>query len=206
MAWNIKGQMIESCSCNMLCPCWFGVKDLMVMDRGWCDSALAFRIQSGSSDGVSLGGRTVLMVTDFPGPTLYDGNGTARLYVDDGASADQRRELEGILQGKKGGPMEVIGSLVSKWLPTETSKVQIVEDGDAVTITAGNFGQVKSTRLKSEAGYPMTMQHVGFASVLRFDDEIAHLAPSASQWSDPSMPRPFETKSGAVGNLTWSVG
>ena len=24
MAWNLKGQMIESCSCNMFCPCWFG--------------------------------------------------------------------------------------------------------------------------------------------------------------------------------------
>ena len=35
MAWNLRAQVIESCSCNMLCPCWFGVTDLMVMDRGW---------------------------------------------------------------------------------------------------------------------------------------------------------------------------
>jgi hypothetical protein len=24
MAWNIKGTMIEFCSCRVLCPCWLG--------------------------------------------------------------------------------------------------------------------------------------------------------------------------------------
>ena len=33
MAWNLKGQMIQSCSCNMFCPCWFGVQELMIMDE-----------------------------------------------------------------------------------------------------------------------------------------------------------------------------
>jgi len=44
MAWNMTAQMIETCSCNMLCPCWYGVKELMVMDRGWCASAILFRV------------------------------------------------------------------------------------------------------------------------------------------------------------------
>jgi hypothetical protein len=34
MTWNLNGKMIESCSCNMLCPCWFGIKELMIMDNG----------------------------------------------------------------------------------------------------------------------------------------------------------------------------
>lgn len=40
-----------------------------------------------------LAGRTVALALDFPGPTLFDGNGTARIYIDDGASKDQVREL-----------------------------------------------------------------------------------------------------------------
>src|SRR5438309_3725707 len=96
MTWNIKGEMIESCSCNMFCPCWFGVKDLMVMDQGWCRGAIATLIQQGAADGVDIGGRTVVIGVDFPGPTLFDGNGTARVYVDDGASAEQRGALEAI--------------------------------------------------------------------------------------------------------------
>ena len=101
MAWQMSGQLIESCSCNMFCPCWFTVQELMIMDRG-CASAIAFRTRDGNSDGVPLGGRTVVFAVDFPGPTLFDGNGTARLYIDESASADQRRELEAICSGGRG--------------------------------------------------------------------------------------------------------
>jgi hypothetical protein len=205
MAWNIKAQFVETCSCNMLCPCWFGVKELMVMDQGWCASTWLFRIQQGSSDGVNLGGRTVAVGLDFPGPTLFDGNGIVRLYIDEGASADQRRELEAIFQGTKGGPLEIIAGLVTKWLPTETTKIEIKEEDDTLTATAGSFGQVKSQRLKDEAGRTMTLQNAGFASALRFDNETIELAPSGSQWSDPDMPRQFETKSGAIATFSWSV-
>ncbi len=49
----------------------------------------------------------------FPGPTLFDGDGTARLYIDDGASAEQCRELEAIFQAKKGGPWAILGGLIT---------------------------------------------------------------------------------------------
>src|SRR5262245_25134066 len=127
MSWNLKAELIETCSCNMLCPCWFAVQELMVMDQGWCDNVLVFRTLEGSSEGVPLGSRTVVMAADFPGPTLFDGKGTARLYIDDGATADQHRELEAIFQGKKGGPMEIFAGLVAKWLPTQSEKIDIQE-------------------------------------------------------------------------------
>jgi hypothetical protein len=69
MTWNLSGKMVESCSCNMLCPCWFGVKELMIMDKGYCASSILFSIQNGSSDGIDLKGNEVVMALDFPGPT-----------------------------------------------------------------------------------------------------------------------------------------
>jgi hypothetical protein len=204
MVWNLTGQLVETCSCNMLCPCWFGVKELMVMDQGWCASTFLFRIQQGSSDGVNLGGRTVVLATDFPGPTLLDGNGTARIYVDAPTTDDQRHELESIFQGRKGGPMEVLAGLLTRWLPTQGANIQIQEEDDALTATVGEFGQVKSQRLKNEAGQPMRMQNVGFAAALQFRDQAADLAPgTGTGWFDPEMPRQFESKSGAVASFTW---
>ena len=205
MAWNISGEMVETCSCNMLCPCWYGVPELMVMDQGWCASAWLFRVRQGSSDGVNLSGRTLTVALDFPGPTLFDGNGTARVYLDEAASPDQRRELEAIFQGKRGGPMEIIGGLVTNWLPTQVSTIDIQEKDGALTANVGRFGQVTSSRLKNEAGQPTTMQNTGFTTALQFDNQTAQLAPSGSHWSDPDMPRSFETKSGAVATLTWSM-
>ena len=176
------------------------------MDQGWCASAWLLRVHRGSADGVDLAGRTLAVALDFPGPALYDGNGTARLYIDDRANADQRRELEAILQGKRGGPMEILGGLVAKWLPTQAVAIELKEQDGTLTATIRGFGQIKSQRLTNEAGQPTTMQNTGFTTALQFDDRAAQLAPSAgTHWSDLEMPRQFETRSGAVARFNWRV-
>jgi hypothetical protein len=206
MAWNLTADFMENCSCNMLCPCWYGVKELMIMDQGYCGGLLLFRIRQGNADGVDLSGRTVALAADWPGPTLLDGNGTGRIYVDDGANADQRRELEAILQGKKGGPMEILGGLVSTWLPTRGTRIDVQEHNGQLAATVAGAGEFSAQRLTNDAGQPTTMQNTGFTTALQFDNQAAQLAPSASRWSDPDMPRRFETKSGAMASFTWRVG
>lgn len=204
MSWNLKGQMIETCSCNMLCPCWYGVKELMLMDQGWCASPLLFRIQKGNADGVDLSGLNFVFVGFWPGPTLYDGNGTGRLYIDRATSEEQQRALEAIMQGKKGGPAEIIAGLFATYLPTKRVAITVHESNGTITATVGDVGHIQSQRLKNEAGQQMTMQNVGFAVVFQFKDQTAELAPSdGSRWSDPDMPRSFEMKSGAVGSFAW---
>ncbi|MGH2950457.1 MAG: DUF1326 domain-containing protein [Solirubrobacterales bacterium] len=202
MAWQLSGQMIESCSCNMFCPCWFGVQELMIMDQGWCASVLAFKIEEGSADGVDLGGRTVVFTPHFPGPTLFDGNGTARLYVDEGASDEQRREVEAIFQGRKGGPMEPLGPLFTTWLPTQSAAIGVREDGEAITVSVGGAGEMRSQLLRDPEGQAFTLRGGGF--VAGFGLEQAELAPTSSQWSDSDLPEQFETKSGARGSFAWS--
>lgn len=203
MTWNLSGKLVESSTCNMLCPCWFGVKELMIMDKGYCASPLLFRIDKGNSDGVDLQGRDVVLLVDFPGPTLLHGNSTTRLYIDDGANEEQRKELEKIFQGKKGGPMQLVSQLTSKWLPTQISKIEINDDGNNLTATVGNFGKIKSEQLKNEAGRIMTLSGAGFASAFQFENETFNLAPSGSVWSDPDLPHQFSTRSGAVGKFSW---
>jgi hypothetical protein len=205
MPWTLSGEMIETCSCNMLCPCWYGVQELMVMDQGWCASPILFRLRDGSADGVTLGGLTLALALFFPGPTLYDGNATARLYLEDTASADQRSALESIMQGRRGGPMQILAGLITTWLPTQTTSIIVQEANGTLQATVGYVGQIHSQRLKNEAGQPMTMQNVGFAVALQFDQQRAELAPSAgTRWADPDLPRQWESKSGAVGTFTWS--
>jgi hypothetical protein len=201
MAWRLAGQLIETCSCNMFCPCWFTVQELMVMDQGWCASALALRVREGSADGVDLGGRTVVLALDFPGPTLFDGNGTARLYVDEEAGADQRGELEAICSGQKGGPMAALAPLIATWLPARAAKIDINDAGDAVTVTVANVGRVESRRLRDPQGQGFTMRGGGFVGALGMEE--VDLAPSSSSWTDPDL-RQFDTKSGARGEFTWT--
>lgn len=203
MAWQLKGQLIENCSCNMFCPCWFGVQELMIMDQGWCRGGLALRIEEGSSDGVELGGRTVVMEVHFPGPTLFDGNATGRINVDDGASDEQRAELEAIVQGKKGGQMAEIAPLISTWLPTSSGSIDVQEDGETITIDAGDAGGMRSQLLRDPEGNGFTLRGGGF--IMGFGLEQAELAPSGATSADPELPEgPAEMKSGARGAFAWS--
>ncbi len=206
MARNLSGEWRETCSCNVHCPCWLGVKDLMIMDQGYCGSTNLIRIQEGSSDGIDLSGLALVVAVLWPGPTLFDGNGTGRLYIDEAASANQRRELEAIFQGKLGGPMEILASLTPTWLPTEITRIEILEEKGAVSAAVGPFGKIRSQVLKSEAGQPMTIQNVGFATVLQFDNQTGEIAPSeGTQWTDPELPRPWVSRSGTVGRFTWNL-
>ena len=200
MAWHLTGQLIETCSCNMFCPCWFTVQELMVMDQGWCASAIAFRAREGSSDGIDLSGRTVVFAVDFPGPTLFDGNGTARLYIDDAANTDQRRELEAICSGRKGGPMAAVAPLVARWLPARSTRIDIANNGDTVLLMVGDAGRLESRRLRDPQGEGFTLRGGGFVSGLGMQE--VDIAPSASRWTDPDL-RHFETKSGARGQFSW---
>ncbi|MDQ3967531.1 MAG: DUF1326 domain-containing protein [Thermoproteota archaeon] len=190
----------------MFCPCWFGVKELMIMDKGYCGGLILFRIQDGISNSINLAGRDVVLFFDWPGPTLLDGNGTSRLYIDDTADTNQQKEFEYIFQGRRGGPMQMLSQLIAKWLPTITTRIDIKEDdgGHNITARVGNQGEIKSQQLRNEAGRAMTVHGAGFASMFQFENDVLTLAPSGTQWSDSDMPHTqITTRSGALGKFSW---
>jgi hypothetical protein len=204
MAWQMRGQLIENCSCNMLCPCWFGVQDLMVMDRGWCDGTIALRIDEGSYDEVDLSGRRAALSVHFPGPTMFDGDGTGRVYVDQGASDEQRKAIETIVQGHGGGPMGQIAPLISNWLATESAPVAFEEDGETITVGVASDRTVRSELLRDPEGNGFTLRGGGFVG--GFGLEQAEMAPATGAvWSEPEHPEQnVEYKSGARGAFSWS--
>lgn len=205
MAWKISGELIETCSCNMLCPCWFGEPDLMLMDKGWCATALLLRVRDGSCDGTDLAGLNAILAIHFPGPTLLEGNGTGRVYVDDGTSDAQQKALEAIMQGQSGGGMAVPASLTTTWLPTRREVIAVTESDGKVEVTVGGIGGLASRRLVNEQGQRMTMHNTPFSMAFQFADQVGELSPSdGTTWKDPDMPEPWEGRSGVVGQIAWS--
>jgi hypothetical protein len=204
MAWNLSGEFVETCSCNMLCPCWYGKAELMVMDQGWCGTSILVRVREGDYEGTNLSGQSAVVGLFFPGPTLFDGNGTGRIYIDDRATADQQGALEKILQGQSGGGMEVPASLLSNWLPTKRSKITVDAQNGKIQAIIGGDGEMVSQRLINDLGNKMTMQDAAFALAFQFEGHSADLAPSdGTSWNDPEMPQPWVGKSGAVGQIAW---
>jgi hypothetical protein len=189
----------------MLCPCWFGQADLMLMDQGWCGTSLLLRVREGSFQGTNLDGQNAIVGFHFPGPTLFDANGTGRVYVDDSASDDQRAAIETILQGQSGGGMEVPASLVSKWLPTKSVSISVSESDGKVKASVGGIGELASSPLVNDLGNKMTMHNSAFSVVFQHDDHVGDLAPSdGTSWKDPDMPEAWEGRSGVAGQISWS--
>jgi len=200
MAWQVSGRSVELCSCNMLCPCWLGPEGKP--DQGWCGGAFAFDIESGNSDGVDLSGSKVVLAAEWPG-NFYAGNGTARLYLPDDKTQDQRQRLEAIFTGKNGGLFAGLWpAVVQKWLPTETTRISIAW-GDSPTVSVGSFGNVKLTPLKDQSGQPTRVQ--GAAAQGAFQITTMDLASSkGSRWTDPQL-RNWQGDSGTMHRFQWSA-
>ncbi len=190
--------MTETCSCLMICPCWLGVKELMKMDQGWCATAFLFQFERGSSEGVDLAGRTVAVATDFPGPTLLDGHGTGRLYVEEDADPAQREELEAIFHGRRGGFWGAARGWFDQWLPTQPTRITVTENAGNLAAAVGPFGHVQAKVLRNAAGQVVRLQNADV-------DAASDLAPSASFWHDPEMPRKFKTDSGKMERFVWKA-
>jgi hypothetical protein len=200
MAWKVSGQSLELCSCKMLCPCWLGPEG--EPDQGWCGGGFAFDIGEGNSDEVNLGGTKVFLAANWPG-NFFGGNGTARLYLDDGASDDQRRELEAIFSGHKGGHLEgLFGAVVATWLPAKSARIDI-QWGDSPSLAVGDIGQATLKPIKDMAGKPTQVQSA--AALTGFQIASMDLASSkGSRFSDPDM-RAWEGDSGTLHKFDWSA-
>jgi len=196
MAWKLSGQILESCSCQLVCPCVFGAAK---PTEGWCSGALVFNVQQGNSNGVNLSGATVVLAVDLPGDFL-GGNGTARLYID--AGADQSRELEAIFTGKKGGAFEMLSALITKWLPPQAVKADIAADHSGVRV--GSVGELKLQPVKTEDGRQTTLQHAPILAGFGIASSNLQRG-DGSQWSDPQMRRWTSGGTGAISGFTLSA-
>src|SRR5437868_5372551 len=85
VVYDVEGQLLEVCTCNILCPCWVGEDP----DGGTCDGVLAWHYDKGVINDVDVSGRTFVILTHIPG-NILQGNWRIVAYIDDGATDDQR--------------------------------------------------------------------------------------------------------------------
>ena len=198
MSWQVSGRSMELCSCSAFCPCWLGPEGKP--DKEWCSGIFGFEVEAGNADGIDLAGGKVVFMAHWPG-NFFAGNGRARLFIDDAASAEQRRELEAIFSGKKGGlPEGLFGAVISSWHPARIGKVQI-EWGHNPKVRVAGVGGAKLKPFKDAAGKSATLS--GAAAQGAFQIESMVLAQgSESSWSDPDLGdwkvtrRPYTTSTG----------
>ena len=124
MAYQVKGRLLEVCTCNTLCPCWVGEDP----DKGTCDGCLAWRIDNGMIEGIDVAGRTIVAMVHIPG-NILKGNWKAVLYIDDGATQQQQDAMLKVWSGKAGGPIADMAKLIGEVLAVERAPIKFEVEG-----------------------------------------------------------------------------
>jgi hypothetical protein len=137
MTWEIQGTYFENCNCDMACPCT--TSGLTAAgDQERCLLALAFHIETGSSDDVDLSGLNVCMLADAPG-MMADGGWKAALLVDDQASQEQADAIGAIFGGQAGGPLADLAPLIGDMVGGGPAPIEYTDDGFNHTVKIGDL-------------------------------------------------------------------
>ena len=116
--WAIRGEYMESCNCDYLCPCVYtNPQGPVTYDH--CTAVLVFRIDDGDFGGLRLDGLKFAFVLRS-GKVMADGNWIFGVVVDEAADSAQRAALARLAGGEAGGtPGLIRTNLVSDFRGVE---------------------------------------------------------------------------------------
>lgn len=140
-SWAIKADIAESCSCNVVCPCFFGSPPT----HEFCEGSRLVEIQEGHVNGVHLDGVPVVVTFKMGKWVKY--------YVGDQATDEQ---------------VEAAGELISKAFPSfvewgiqkiEKVPVTVERSEERMKFTAPT-AVVDMKRMAGRDGKPVTIQNL----------------------------------------------
>jgi hypothetical protein len=135
VSWKIKGSYVETCSCDLICPC------NATMDHGatydFCRVTFVFDIRDGEIEGTDVGGLKVAAIADTP-KVMTEGNWRLGMFIDENATNEQAEKLTAVFGGQLGGPMAGIVPLVGEMLGVERAAIEVVDDGVRHSVRIGD--------------------------------------------------------------------
>jgi hypothetical protein len=135
VSWNIKGSYVETCSCELMCPCNLSLDHGATYD--FCRVTLVFNIKEGEIEGTDVGGIVVAAIADTP-KVMTEGNWRLGVFIDEKATDDQADKLVAVFGGQLGGPMAGLAPLVGEMLGVERVPIEVVDDGLRHSVRIGD--------------------------------------------------------------------
>lgn len=129
MGYRLEGNMLEVCTCEVICPCWVARDP----DGGTCQGAIAYHFASGQAAGVDVSGLTLTLLAYIPG-NVMQGGWRVVVLLDENATDEQANALVDVFTGKAGGPVADLAGLVGEIV--DLQRVPVTFD---VTKGSGRF-------------------------------------------------------------------
>ena len=132
-AWQYRADIVSACNCDWGCPCNFNARPTF----GFCEGGWALKIADGRCGDVALDGVAFAMMVKWP-RAIHEGGGTAQIWIDAAATADQQRALEDIVRGRLGGmPWSIFAATVDRWGETSLVPVEWERNGSRSRLKFG---------------------------------------------------------------------
>jgi hypothetical protein len=135
VSWNLTGSYVETCSCELMCPCNLSFDHGATYD--FCRATLVFNIREGDVDGTPIGGLKVATIIDTP-KVMTDGNWRLGVFIDDQATDEQAEKLVQVFSGQLGGPMAGLAPLVGEMLGVQRVPIEVSDDGVRHSVRVGD--------------------------------------------------------------------
>jgi hypothetical protein len=135
MSWSMTGEYVETCSCELMCPCNLSLDHGATYD--FCRVTLVFDIREGEIEGTDVAGLKVAAIADTP-KVMTEGNWKLGVFIDAEASDEQFDKLVQVFGGQLGGPMAALAPLIGEMLGVERAPIEVRHDGVRHSVRVGD--------------------------------------------------------------------
>jgi hypothetical protein len=160
MAYRLQGSILEVCTCQVLCPCWIGEDP----DNGTCDTTVAYRVDTGSVDGVDVSGLTLAVAAHVPG-NILKGNWRVMVFVDERATPQQESALTQAFSGKLGGPLADFAQLFGEIVGVQRAPITFQVDQGKGHLKIGSDIDAELEPYQGTTGAPTTLHDTIFSTI-----------------------------------------
>jgi len=192
VAWSIRGEYLEACSCRYLCPCVTSNATAPATE-GFCTFAMTYRIDHGDYGGLDLAGVTFAVVAQSKA-VMAAGGWVVGLIVDAAASAAQADVITAIASGRAGGPLAALAPLIGEFRGVERHPIRVDASGQrrAVVIAGVLEQEVEGVASVSMSGECLAIDNCFHPANRRLNLATAVrslIACFGIRWDDPGSQR-----------------
>jgi hypothetical protein len=160
--WTMRGEYMESCNCDYLCPCIYTNPQGGATDDH-CIAVMVFRIDEGHSGTVPLTGLKFALVIRS-GKIMADGDWVFAGVVDETADPAQRQALAAIVGGDAGGPPGFIRqNLVRDFRGVEFKPIDLTIEGHRRRVAIPDIASfdIEGVLSRNRSGEPFYIDNTG---------------------------------------------
>jgi hypothetical protein len=158
MGWQVQGTYLESCSCDVICPCI----TLSAPTHGDCRALVAWQIDLGQDGAVRLDGLHVALLVHAPGK-MHETKWKVAVYLDGRATPPQRASLLRIFGGQAGGHPAALAAQIGEVVGVRDAAIAFRKEGRGYTVQIPGAVDVALEPIAGAGGAEVVVANAPFA-------------------------------------------